>query len=614
MPRIPVGDFRPWLRLLVLLAGIAAVGYAAKSVSRRMSEAKLDARVASLHESAERAQWPHPPLVDLTGFPRPATSPGPEIGSWANGRVFDSSGVPIAGARVRAIGEFPEPESRQHPVLPAQDPTGRFSVFLGTPRGPWSIRVDPPYGRDDLEPLVVESVPLGLPSLPVQLGHLVLPRRDPSVPMPPAKVPFLVNDFGGRGPWGFARPADADDALSLAGWKLLPETQEGRKRADRWLVANFRTLLLQTPEEFDWTSLHPRAEPPTPPEPLEIRAQLRSAEGQPLRNPALWLDGFASGVALFGKTAGGTLAQEYELLAMPGDHRLVAAAAGHLPVAIDLAVPLSPQAPPISITLPCAAELAIEVETAEGALPPPLGVRIVSAEGCAVLALPDDGKLVVDRLPPTTLRFELVAPALYPPSASIPGPALETASASVVRTLVPGDKNPRVLLHFAPPPPARIVEGTTRPNAFVYRRGARLDEPSSYARADGDGRFRIAVRAGSRLFACDGEAPRLGVPFASTEVGESGDPRFGAACTLDVRVDGLGAREATVRLEAADDDGFAASGRTAQTTGGRVRFDDVAPGMRCRLVAIADDAYGEIDRALPDAGGAVSVELAVRRR
>ncbi len=700
---LPVGDFRPWGRLLVLLGGILVFGSAARKLARHVRDAQVRERMEAVADAEERLAARTRPLVALDGLPHAALrSPGAALGSTAarTHLWLDGGDGPGANASVLVVtdgGAETEPHDGATTglrVLPPRGLQGALALEVhreGTADGIALLRVESLHptlpgaarwaGRLVPPPLVAVEVEADADAIVVVP---VLSDESPADPIARARLARALERTAGgvfagllpegllefelrNGPrrallrrWvragdaphfalgpGTVAPADlapapapadapapgdafvfeagpeAASGPSLFGWELrgVPGSP---MRPSRRPGAPLRALVVETP--FSSASqVHlgepgdgaVDREPAWAPMTSGLRGTLRSESGVALRGVEVGLDLFGSGILVPVPAEADAAGARFHAPSSPeGEHRLVALAEGHLPVSLDLQLPLRGDDASLDLVLTEGAivEIAVDAE-GSGLHPSVLGVR-VTARGhrSALLALPASGSVRLERLPPETLVFELVAPAELPRGAWLASPPLRRCGEPVVRTLAPGATNLRITLRLPKPLEPEIrCAGTTRPRAWVFRAGARRDEPGGVVRADDEGRFQVAACAGERWIAAEGELPALR-PFGSTLA--SPTMTFESAGELEIRVleeNGKPAAGATVSVRPIGPEalGLHAEHVVADSQG-RARFPDLPAGARVDVFAsrAPRDAAATID--LPGPGVRSAKELRLR--
>lgn len=505
--RMPLGDFRPWVRFLIMLGMILAVGSAARSLSRRLRDAKIQERVQAFLEADEKVTLQFESLVSLRGHPDPRILqngiPASALRS-AGGFVCDDRGIPLFGAVARAFGR----EARSQA-------DGRFCIDGLPARGSLTLQIIPPESRVDLQSVTIQDLGPGMPGFETACGVIHLPKSAAervAAPAPPEPQGSIMT---------FIIPPAAGEEETLA--LHDPWQRDGVSSKNKPGATGTRVRDLVWTTESQVPRLGPQRsfeQPPSAPVVASGSTVSVQVDGpQPaLDQPYCVLDIYSSGVSIAGRLESGATGAKFVFTDIPpGEHRLAAGARGALPAFIEFTLPLPNGAPIIPISLEPAARIDIEAQCRGGVLPPGSAVRIHSAglQRC-IFAVPPSGKLSLDGLPPSTLRFDLLVPSGVAGPSTLQAAPLERVGASVLRTLEPGAHNTRVVLFVKGEELQQkfLCRGTTRPGALVYKSGARFDEPFSYTKADALGGFEIFARPGQRIFAAT-DLARNRVPFAS---------------------------------------------------------------------------------------------------
>jgi hypothetical protein len=497
--RIPVGDFRPWTRLLILGAMLTAVSLATKSLARRVSQQQVQDHWEAIALLDERLARRWNPLLAPEGFPNPWIRQGDVLGGIArtlSGRVVDPEGRALENATIQIPNR-----------AASTDETGSFSIPGISPYATIPVRIDPPAERKDLSPLWLDSIPPGLPLSVTSLGNLrLLPLQEG------VEIPTMPSSPSG-GPFSF-RAADSDVRGGFAEWRPAAEPDASGARAEQlW----YREIAC--PDLWCVSKPH-RAGENAPLEPLESQSLVCIARGpdkKPIMGAHALLDVMSSGILVRGLPSDAQH-PEIEFAAAPsGEHRLLFFASGYLPNCLDVKIPL-PAGSRVECELEEAAEAEVTVEEIETQQSAGWALRIEGPQWrAAIVAIPKSGVLRLPCLPAETLRFELLRSSSLLASPRLAGPPWERTGVEVTRTLAPGRGNARVVLHAKNADATResvVIHGTAIPQSWVYRLDARGDEPTSYTQADNLGRFSIAAPAGERLFAALGDWNRM-VPYAS---------------------------------------------------------------------------------------------------
>jgi hypothetical protein len=573
-----VGDFRPWMRLLVMGGMLTAVSVAARSLSKRILEGRLQEKLSAVSEAEERVAARWRPLQEIVGFPDPWVSSPELLPSEAcplEGWVLDATGRPVEGARVAIPNDRATTDRQGHFHLPRHGPLG------GVP-----LRVNPPAGRAGMGHVVIDETPAGVPGIATTVGALRLPNERPAEPAddrwdsPLARRLLFRSASGGAGP-------------SLADWEPLHGAAPQASGGD-WLRALERAddgVRLSPP-------FRPGAEAPAEAVPTTIlEGWLRADDGAALESPTVFLDLFSSGVCARGTILGDPKNPRFHFQRAPdGDHRLLVIAPGRLPVSLDISLPQVSQSPPLLLVLEAGADVDLAVE-GTGDLPPGLAVVVSGPDLTrAVLAVPPDGLLRLRGLPPEALRFELLRSCAVVRRAELRAAPLERIGVEVVRTLAPGPGNAKIALHVPKDPPFEEVaaRGIAAPDRWVYRRGARLDEPTSVARAGVDGAFEICARRGERVFAARGAPPAL-APYAGGPA--SARVAFEPSVALDVNVvfRGRPLAGAAVVVRLIGPESLGRCERTAVTgADGRVRIDGLPADVPFTAELQGDGHHGSV--------------------
>lgn len=594
--RVRVGDFRPWGRLLVLGAMLAAISVAARSLSRQLAEAALGGPLAALAEIDERATLTWHPLVSADGFPSAFVSPlalVPATGVLLTGRAVDAAGRPLEGALVQIPGR----KART-------DRDGRFTIDRVAFAARFPLRIDPPASRPDLQPTGVASLLPGLPRTILPVGTLRCSEGGSPRDLAPADLGDLAADtiYVSRS------TAPAED--SLDGWEPFAKA---RLRKGGLAGVWFRRLDLRGSRvALSSIARHPAA-CTVPPEASQHPLQA-ILEGAGAADPEIvaWVDLFGSGVprSLRVEHRGGAVTLSATELPS-GDHRIVVAAPRALPACADVHLPLE-GSEPLRLRIEEGASVEILLEGVEPPARQDFALRVTMHPlRTALVGFPSNGPLVLGGLPAETVRFELVRGAEVLTAEPPPLPAFERTGLAIARTLTPGGKNSRVVFHAERLPPEEaspiLTRGTTKPGAIVYREGARGDEPSSWTRADERGAFALTAVPGTRLFAALGPWPRL-VPFTAGVAAP--DVRFGHSVSLTVVCDRRSPwpEEAEICLRFFGPESLGTGTRTERASrSGTVTFGEVPPDVPFAVELLAPRPLQRIEGRTPKAGSTTVV-------
>ncbi|MBL8695115.1 MAG: carboxypeptidase regulatory-like domain-containing protein [Planctomycetes bacterium] len=476
-----------WVRLVVLLGGILAVGHAARKLAFALKEAKIADQFDAVLREEERRALPARALVASAGYPLPVPgAPSPLAPSEAvtlRGKVVSSSGAPCAGARAEIRADRSAPPW----VTTITDARGNFEftgLAPGLRAGVW-IEIEGPAPRS----LWIESIPNGLPGTICPLGTLE-----------PAEGVVSTN----------TRTARDDSA--------------GAARARAWL-------------DVQQKGMEPPGETPVR-EGLSV-VLVDEQSGAPVEGRVL-LDLYSSGVS--------AVADRGRFATIPeGEHRLLALAPGYLPRAIDLAAPLRGPMP-IEVRLSEAASVRLRLEDPESRLGGVAGVRITTGSGkSATVALSSGQELNLNSLPPGPVRFELLVEERLAGRSELSTASLRRSGVEIARELVAGSKNARVVFH---PPKASApwvqCGGKAEPGSWIVRAGAHLDEPGSYCGVSSNGRWQLGAPLGSTLWVCRGPLRQL-EPSATLRAGTPPDALATWSATVRLAAMGRGNRESRAR-------------------------------------------------------------------
>lgn len=508
--RIPVGDFKPWMRLIIMLAMLLAVSTAAKSLSKRLQNAKIEERLESFLAADERVTLQFRSLVPTTSFPL-ATAESLNLTKtprsiWREivGFAVDAAGRPVAGARASACGKL---------AMTGAD--GRFRIENVPVRGTVNLTILPPENRPELGFVTIDDVGPGLPEHATPVGIIILPARSDSSAPVLTKIEDATKD---NSKFIFEAGADAADGLSLDGWNWVygenATKKPGARRRELLFTKEGAVLRADDLESKD--SMEPGSD--------GVRGTLQFAEELP-ESALIAIDLYSSGIwsaaaAIVPKkpAGGGLLKYDFDWNHLPrGDHRLIALAPGFAPSAVDFTIPLPERDASVNITMEPAAEITVRVERAGASIPPGVALAISGPNlQKAHIALGEDGVIRLTSLPAKTLKFELLVSRTGAAREHYTCPPLERLGEPIIRTLQAGPKNLNITFHHPKdaPPPLKAVGGVTKPSATVYRSGARFDEPFTFAKADRNGKFTIWAAEGERIVQAMGNAPYL-LPFAS---------------------------------------------------------------------------------------------------
>jgi hypothetical protein len=586
--RIPHGNFKPWGRLLVMLAMIAAVGSAARSLGRRIQDARVRERLDSFLEAEERATSHWRPLVALHGAPHtehPEAAVPPPYGCALEGRVVDVTGRPVA--RARLIAGSTEGFS---------DREGNIRLAGLSPRLPERVLLVPPDDRTDLAPVSVHQPGPGFPGQAVSLGIVHFPPRGApqNMNIPPTAPP--------RASLVFRTRSLSPNLDSLADWDPVSDRSEPFEPGEtrRELFIRDGKASLGPPQRSPNDARQPLDAAAT-----TVHGTMRFDEGTP-RGACVFVDLFNSGVAQAGTVAlrEGAHEADFELNALPpGEHRLVAFAPGWIPVCEDFVVPLPSGAPAFSLRLERGADVDVLVESA-GSIAPGSAVRVTATNfrKCQ-FSVPPSGRLELRGLPAEMLKFELLLPAAPPATAVLAAPPLEHAGEPIVRTLSPGSGNMKVTIQAPPAAKTIACRGAWEPAAWIYRAGARLDEPSTWTRADATGRFEIIAIPGSRLFAARGDLPEL-FPQAAAVAAE--EVRFEPGATVEIEAEPSTEVELTLG-------GPQAFGRAVRSVpagqDGVARFEQLPSGADFLAIGRWRGGDYELASTVPDPGKVIRLQM-----
>ncbi|MBI3817633.1 MAG: hypothetical protein HY286_02995 [Planctomycetes bacterium] len=506
--RLPIGDFKPWTRLLIMCGMLLAVGAAARSLSKRIQESKIRERVEEFLEADERVSTRFHPLIALEGFPADNCNinelPAAAARAYC-GFVRDASGAPVEGATAAAGGRAAK-----------SNRNGYFNVSGLSPRGPLAMVVSPPESRGDLGTVQIDDAGEGLPGFASAAGIIILPKRE-NENITKTDRAAAVSDATST--IAFSAGPDAASGENLDGWRRVDDPAASfapsERRRDLFILQNGAVL-----GEI-YTSPAGRGAAPKTANAHAVSGSVQF-DADPPPSAFVAVNLYSSGVWFRTAQTGPDRSFTFRFDGIPeGDHQFVAIAPGYLPRRMELSCPLPVEGKTVELPLSQAAQTQVKVESKEPSPPRGLALRITGPNmRVAQIAFPDDGILKLNVLPAGPLRFELLIPSECAQTARFARPPLERCIDPVIRTLQPGDHNSNITFHL-PPRLARLarVEGSTRPRAWAYRSGARFDEPATVARADENGKFTIWARPGDRVLAAMGNIPLL-IPFASGTAGE----------------------------------------------------------------------------------------------
>ncbi|MFN0206058.1 MAG: carboxypeptidase-like regulatory domain-containing protein [Planctomycetota bacterium] len=593
--KIPAGDFKPWGRLFVMLAMLTAVGAAARSLGKRLQDAKVHERWQSFLEADERATVIWKPLVALDGAPN--LPPGATADHYEStegyaaeliGFVEDHLHAPVAGARVRAGA---------HEVT--ADAAGRFVISGISPKFPANITMIPPGDRADLAHAIIKDPGRGFPGMASPLGIVILPKRaEAEAGAPP---PGILQQTAETQILTFRFAPGASESASLAGWQRIDNITSpfapGEKRRDFAYSRGEARL----GDSYDLSA--ERFAPPVPKK-VNVSGSLQIATAELPKGACVFLNLFDSGIITKARLNDGPPLQ-FEFNNIPeGDHRLIVYVPGFLPACEDISFPLPPQIQQIEAGVEQGADVDVVVDTVSGNLPRGAAVRVTAANyRKGIFAIPDSGILKLRGLPPELLRFELLIPSRVDLGTALATPPLERTGREIVRTLERGASNMKLSFHYEALPAPIRCRGVSEPHAWIYRAGARLDEPATFARANAAGEFCIWATAGARVFAARGEAPFLTL-FSSGTAAEK--LQFDPASTLEVRA------EPKVQIELAIT-GPEALGRSEflqfTDSAGVARFSNLPPNVNVLLRAATKAGDCEWPAATPPPGETRRIEM-----
>lgn len=481
-----------WVRLVILLGGILAVGHAARKLAFALKEAKIADQFDAVLREEERRALPARAILASTGYPLPwAGAPSPlslAESVTLRGKVVLPSGAAAVGARA----ELRASRASAPWITTQTDAEGIFEfsgLAPGLRAGVW-IELDGPAPRS----VWIDTIPNGLPGTVCPLGTIEL----------------------GEGAAFTHRMESRDDSASAA-------------RARSWI------------ESQQKNATQPREALPT--ESVAV-ALVDELSGAPVEGRVL-LDLFSSGVSL--PSDRGRFATIPE-----GEHRLLALAPGYLPRAVDLATPTRGSMP-IELRLSEAASVRVRLEDPENRLGGAAAVRITTASGkTATVALRGAEDLSLGGLLPGPVRFELLVDERLAGRPELATAAMRRCGVEIGRELVAGAKNARVVLH-PPKSPAPWIrcQGTAEPGSWIVRAGAHLDEPGSSFQVPSSGLWQIGAPQGSTLWLCRGQLRQL-EPISTLRAGSP--PSALSSWNAMVRVaaatpspKGLRAREVVLR-------------------------------------------------------------------